>query len=607
MSEKAPRPLPAIDDNMSVRAILAAYPQTAPVLARYGMTGCGGAQGPDEPLRWFALVHKVDPEKLKRELEEAIAQAAASAQPLVSHAEDEGIYRRFVYAALFLTLTGGTAWGAINLTRISIEQKFPQLLAASNQAHGHIQIFGWVGLFIMGVAYHIVPRLKMTQLSGIRAARASFWLMLAGIVLRGVTQPFMNQSRLIAAMTISSGILECLAAVLFVLVIARTLSSSRQPREGFEKYLLAGTAWLGISLAVNLALLIEMAVTATRVLPVRFNAALLHAELGGFITMFILGVSLRTVPVFMGKRAPDGRRDAVAFWLLNGGLAGLALAEVWVQSSPVLAAYRVLFGFALAHSLGAFLFVWNLHLFEPPAMDLNHSPHPRDYEKFVYLAYGWFAISAGMVTVLYGWQAVTGQAVPHALAGGYRHAQTVGFITTLMLGYALRLLPVFSGHKLYSTRLLHATFWLIAVGNVLRVVFQSLTVFAVWPFAVAGISSYLELTAIALFAWNVVATLGGKATVKRPRRSIEEAVAGNWTVAEALERDPAALEIFIRHGFGMLANPIVRATMARMVTLEEATRIHRIPLEPLLQDLNAARATKPGPSSLVMLSGGAKS
>jgi hypothetical protein len=239
-------------------------------------------------------------------------------------------------------------------------------------------------------------------------------------------------------------------------------------------------------------------------------------------------------------------------------------------------------------------------------MDLSNSPHARDYEKFVYLAYAWFAISAVMVALLYGWQAFTGRAVPHALAGGYRHAQTVGFITTIMLGYASRLLPVFSGHKLYSTRLLQASFWFIAVGNVLRVVFQSLTVWAAWPFAVAGISGYLELTAIALFGWNVVATLRGKAEAERLARRREGTIMGDWTVAEAIQQNPAALGILMRHGFTMLSNPVTRATMARMVTLEEATRVHRVPLEPLLQELNATRATKPADSPLVVLQQGAK-
>jgi hypothetical protein len=81
---------------------------------------------------------------------------------------------------------------------------------------------------------------------------------------------------------------------------------------------------------------------------------------------------------------------------------------------------------------------------------------------------------------------------------------------------------------------------------------------------------------------------------------------GDWTVAEAIQQNPAALGILMRHGFTMLSNPIARATMARMVTLEEATRVHRVPLEPLLQELNATRATKPADSPLVVLQQGAK-
>ena len=41
-------------------------------------------------------------------------------------------------------------------------------------------------------------------------------------------------------------------------------------------------------------------------------------------------------------------------------------------------------------------------------------------------------------------------------------------------------------------------------------------------------------------------------------------------VADVLAHYPQSLSIFLRFGFGPLANPIVRKTMARVVTLEQA-------------------------------------
>jgi hypothetical protein len=67
-----------IDGRTSVRQVLSRYPSAAEVFERHGIMGCGGPEGPDEPLVFFALVHKVDPERLIDELREHIAASQGS-------------------------------------------------------------------------------------------------------------------------------------------------------------------------------------------------------------------------------------------------------------------------------------------------------------------------------------------------------------------------------------------------------------------------------------------------------------------------------------------------------------------------------------------------
>jgi len=59
------------------------------------------------------------------------------------------------------------------------------------------------------------------------------------------------------------------------------------------------------------------------------------------------------------------------------------------------------------------------------------------------------------------------------------------------------------------------------------------------------------------------------------------------TVADVLQRYPQALDIFLRHGFAPLQNPVLRRTMARVVTLEQACRREGADLNRLLADLMA--------------------
>ena len=60
-----------ITPDTSVRDVLRRYPGARAVFETHGLLGCGGPNGPDEPLALFARAHEVDGEQLIRELHEA--------------------------------------------------------------------------------------------------------------------------------------------------------------------------------------------------------------------------------------------------------------------------------------------------------------------------------------------------------------------------------------------------------------------------------------------------------------------------------------------------------------------------------------------------------
>ena len=67
-----------------------------------------------------------------------------------------------VYAitGLFFMLLPGTFLGVWNLISIS-GHRGGAILASWIQAHGHAQIFGWIGTFILGIGFYSIP--KMTS------------------------------------------------------------------------------------------------------------------------------------------------------------------------------------------------------------------------------------------------------------------------------------------------------------------------------------------------------------------------------------------------------------------------------------------------------------
>jgi hypothetical protein len=66
------------------------------------------------------------------------------------------------------------------------------------------------------------------------------------------------------------------------------------------------------------------------------------------------------------------------------------------------------------------------------------------------------------------------------------------------------------------------------------------------------------------------------------------AVRADDLVVDVVARAPATLEVFRRHGFAALQSPVLRATIARGVSVAQAARFRGVPLEPLLADLGPA-------------------
>ncbi len=163
--------------------LLRARPHARAVLDRYGLRGCGGPEGPAETLGFFARAHEVPLERLCREIEEAARRPSPPTPPAVpKSALEDTLYRPFFKAGIAVVLTLGAAWGAYLLARIAVAGSFTAAGVQAINAHGHAQIFGWVGLFVMGFAYQAFPRFKHTTLAHPRLALATLWLLLVGLV-----------------------------------------------------------------------------------------------------------------------------------------------------------------------------------------------------------------------------------------------------------------------------------------------------------------------------------------------------------------------------------------------------------------------------------------
>jgi hypothetical protein len=120
-------------------------------------------------------------------------------------------------------------------------------------------------------------------------------------------------------------------------------------------------------------------------------------------------------------------------------------------------------------------------------------------------------------------------------------------------------------------------FVLINAGCALRVVCQTLTDFTANAFPVAGVSGLLEVTGLALWGAHLWSVMAGCPRLRGPVEDEEPYTPGApitaaHRVGELLDAHPALLAAFLALGFRPLANPLLRRTLARRVTVGQASR-----------------------------------
>jgi hypothetical protein len=594
-----------IDGGVMIPDLLRSAPQVRPVLDRYGLRGCGGALGPVESLAFFARAHEVPLERLLGELR--AAAAAPLALPVVQEGAPDvadAIYRPFFKAGIAVVLTLGAAWGAYLLLRIGFGGTFRAAGLHEVNAHGHAQVFGWVGLFVMGFAYQAFPRFKHTSLHCPRLALASLGLMLGGIVGRCVSEPLAGTLPWLGPVALAAGAVEVAAIALFAWLIVQTWRGSGVRLVPYDYYLLAALFWF-VAQAVYETLYLGATLSAgpdelvARV--ATWQGALREIQIHGFALLMILGVSQRLLPNFYGLKKPKK-------WLSLLGLACLNLAVLGEAAGAILMrlaghGWAILwYGSVLLLAGTVALLLWDWRVFARTA-------EPDRSLKFLRAAFGWLLLSLAMLALLpvyqyavLPWAApaseAAGRGFSHAYYGAVRHAVTVGFISLMIVGVAARVVPTLNGVDVRRLPGLWAPFLLINAGCALRVLAQTATDFTPSAFPVAGVSGLLEVTGLALWGahlWRIMSRPQEVQAESAPADP-DAPVRPTDRVADVLDRHPDFLPIFLDFGFRPLANPLLRRTLARQVTLAEACGFLGADVDRLIDALETARGRAPEPA-----------
>lgn len=395
----------------------------------------------------------------------------------------------FIVSGMLFMLLPGTFLGLWNLLGISQQHTLGSLSPAWLQAHGQAQLFGWIGSFILGIGFYSLTKMQSTLAFPAHAGWTAWALWTLGVGLRWTGGVADWHWRILLPL---SGLLELAALTLFYRSVRRHRpAKTGHRRETWMVIIFGGTIAFLATILANCAATVYLALYGNApALPHLLDQQLIVLAVWGVLVPTIWGFNARWLPIFAGLERPSDRRLLVAYSLSVAGVAA-----VFVPSWSISAA--LLF-------LASIVAVDALHVWAPAAQPAKLQHVHASFPLFIRIAYGWLVVSCVLnaLAVLYDHGG--------GIWGASRHALTVGFVGGMVFAIGQRILPAFCGMRiLWSARLMFWSLLLLQLGCTLRVTLEPLAYESYWKFAwklLPG-SAIVELAAVILFAWNILATL----------------------------------------------------------------------------------------------------
>lgn len=456
----------------------------------------------------------------------------------------------FIWLALLVAMGVGFSIGAHLSFVMGFGMRLGRGFATFVQLHGHVQLAGWAGLFIMGISLHFLPRLAGMPLDRPHWPRRILWFMGLGLVLRAVTHsmiPYLTTTSAfvpVMLVVVGTGILEAIGIFYYVSALASIIRHVHGDRlrealrsiRPFVGMMLVG--WL-LYASATVLLLVHMAINKWVVVHQGWNQFAIEGYIGLVLIPVTFAISIRTFPLYLRLSTPDWSVRGAAYAYLVALVIRLApMIPPLQQLAPQLSDFVRAVGTCL-RSATILWFLWQLDVLTrmKPPWTVNRKLHPgperRDtrpglpdygefgrFERLIYAAYVWLAVAATAELIL---------GVCHLVGAGWlighnatRHMFLAGFVNLLIFGMAVRMIPGFiQKRRVASPALVDATFWLgnVAAGcRVLPFVLPTSLLERVpgihWgariAFGLSGIIGLIAVLCLAMNLWNTARMSGAR-------------------------------------------------------------------------------------------------
>jgi len=403
----------------------------------------------------------------------------------------------YIWMALAVAIFGGFALAGHLAFVMGFNRPLGDGFASFIQIHGHLQLVGWAGLFIIGISLHFLPRLSSVPISQPQWIPRLLWFIGIGLLLRFISHsllPYLNNGFLfifLSWVTAISGLFEWYGVLVYLALLAGTTFG--MPKTDRKPPLMAVRPYFGMMMVgflfyatIHAVLLLQMAWRGNVVVSQTWNEISIHIFMGLVLLPVAFGFSIRTFPLYLRLPFADWPVRRVAYVYLIG-----FLCQIWeiLPINFLSHIERYISSIGMLVKAGAILYiVWKLDVLtrrqEPsiPHRDLrslsdqqpkrratpDHGAYGR-FEWHIYAAYGWLVFGALAEMLIGGFGIFQ---IPLAISSDViRHIYLFGFITNLIMGMGVRMVPGFLKKRcVASAKLIDGTFWLTNIAVVGRVV-----------------------------------------------------------------------------------------------------------------------------------------
>lgn len=365
------------------------------------------------------------------------------------------LWRPFALLAFGAALLVGTPLGIWMVAWLYLGAPAPGI--EGRLLHAELQIFGFFATLIVGVAHHLLPRF-----TGRSVARERVTAWLAGGLGASLALRLAGTGSGRPDLILAAAALQTAAFAGFRVWVWRRLDPP--PLAVLRRHLTTATGWILAASFVEATLRWRTLAVGLAV-PDASGLRATHAMgLFGGVVGWVLGVLLRAGPMFVPSwRVPPAIARAVP-WLLAVAVLIAVAGEVgdW---EPATGAALAQLGEALA--LGTVLAVavtgGVLKRGAGALPMLSRSPHEARIFRLAIVSAAAAAFGSAAAAAL-----ARGGAQVSLLADAVRHLMTIGFLTSMVVAMAFRLIPVLESVALPWPKLRTVAFWTLLLGVVLR-------------------------------------------------------------------------------------------------------------------------------------------